>query len=181
MKDLLHGNIMLIICAAFYLLWWCVAFFPNTKVPKIISGPLIIFAAATGLVGGYIELRGLANMHLNQSLFSGFLLLAVGAIAYVVLMLITSVVLHRQVTTELLLIVGWVILQMAYVNALYGMGMVTRMIAMVLVIAIIVFGVLALIAYLAYYHLDPIPSYIDGMIPLILVIVMMIITSYLSK
>lgn len=181
MKDLLHGNILLIICAAFYLLWWILAFYPDSKVPKLLTWPLIIFAAAVGLVGGYIELRGLAGMHLNQSLYSGFMLLALGAIVYIVLMLVTAVFLHRRVTTELLLIVGWVVLQMAYVNALYGNGLITKFMSLVIVIAIIIFGIISLIAYLAYYNLPPMKAYIDGMIPLILVIGMMIITSYLSK
>ena len=180
MKDLIHGNILLIVCCAFYLLWWCLAFHPSKTMSKMITGPIIAFAAAVGIVGGYLVLRAISNISLSRSLIGGFKLLGIGAIVYVVLLLISFFVLNRPVTTELLLIVGWATLQISYTNVLYGTSHVSFMTAIILILLIIAFAVASLVAYMFYYQLEAMASYIDGMIPLVLVMVMMIVTTLFS-
>lgn len=181
MKDLIHGNILLIVCCAFYLLWWCIAFYPQKSVSKMITGPIIIFAAAVGIVGGYLVLRAISDINLSRSLIGGFKLLAIGALVYVALLLVSFFALNRPVTTELLLIVGWAVLQISYVNVLYGTTHIGLTTAIILILCIIAFAVASLVAYMAYYQLEAFASYVDGMIPLILVMIMMIVTTFFSR
>jgi hypothetical protein len=180
MKDLIHGNILLIICCGCYLLWWIIAFNPEHSLSKMITSPIIVFAAAIGIVGGYLVLRAISATSLTRSIIGGFQLLAIGAIVYVALLLFSMLVLKRPVTTELLLIVGWAVLQISYTNVLYGTEHISLALASILILLIIAFAVVSFIAYLFYYQLAPMPSYIDGMIPLVLVMVMMIVTTFFS-
>lgn len=180
MKDLLHGNILLIICVAFYLLWWILAFMPGKKLPTALSAPLVIFAAAIGLVGGYMELKAMASISLTRSLIGGLPLLGIGVIVYLVLMLVSGFILKRPITTELILIVGWCVLQINYINVLYGTHTIAFLLTMIMIVAIILVGIFSLIAYLYYYKLPPLPSYLDGMVPLILIGITMIITSFIT-
>ncbi len=43
----------------------------------------------------------------------------IGIISYILLLVITSKLLHRQVTSELFIIVGWTVLELCFVNAMY--------------------------------------------------------------
>ena len=54
---------------------------------------------------------------------SGGWIMAGGVICYVVLLVISNLVFHRMVTTELFLIVGWAVLNLVTVNTLYASGL----------------------------------------------------------
>ena len=49
-------------------------------------------------------------------------ILAGGVIGYVVLLVISNIVFHRMVTTELFLIIGWAVLNLITVDTLYASG-----------------------------------------------------------
>ena len=85
-----------------------------------------------------------------------------------VLLIVTYVFFHRPVTTELLLIVGWAMLALAEINALYGMDVFSRKTAVIfcLITAAAVLG--SLVCYVLYYRLGNTAGYIDGIVPLVL-------------
>ena len=83
MKRIIIGQIMIIICCLFYLVWWCRGYRPGVVVSR------------TGGVNG-------------------------------VLLLITRFAFRRGVTTELFLIVGWIMLEMTVINRLHAAEILTE-------------------------------------------------------
>ncbi len=168
-KELLAGNLFFVGCSIFYLIWWCVAFKPDVPAPKVKSVILFIFTAACGLGGLVLIVNGIRQVPFNRELFSVAWVAVAGVALYLILLVLTSHFLHRQLTTELLLIIGWGVLCFCEINALYGSGA-YEITASVIACAIVVAAMLASLAcYLAYYQLEPSKAYIDGMLPLILI------------
>ena len=89
-----------------------------------------------------------------------------GAITYVILLAVTSGLLHRQVTSELLIITAWAVLELSLVSFLHGVGRFTVPVTLGSVILILAAATISMVCYLLYYS-------IDGMIPLIAVAVVM--------
>ena len=96
-----------------------------------------------------------------------------GAITYVILLAVTSGLLHRQVTSELLIITAWAVLELSLVSFLYGVGRFLMPVTLGSVILILAAATISMVCYLLYYSLAPYPGFIDGMIPLIAVAVVM--------
>ena len=96
-----------------------------------------------------------------------------GVITYVILLAVTSGLLHRQVTSELLIITAWAVLELSLVSFLYGVGRFSMPVTLGSVILILVAATISMVCYLLYYSLAPYPGFIDGMIPLIAVAVVM--------
>ncbi len=124
-------------------------------------------------------IKGTNGADTARSLFSARAVLLTAVISYVVLLLVTIAAFHRQVTTELFLIVGWTALVFLESNALYGMGVITRNGASGLFAMAILAAALSIICYVLYYGLGDQAGYIDGMIPLILAAVYMAVLSVL--
>ena len=93
---------------------------------------------------------------------------------YIVLLILTNVLMHRQVTTELMLIVFWACMQICACDALYGADVISRAVFIVLAVIVLVFAAAGMICYLKYYDLPPMTAFYDGMVPLILFAVCMI-------
>jgi len=74
----------------------------------------------------------------------------------------------RPATTELFLIVGWFMLALAEINALFGLGLFSHNISVSFILIISVAVVISLVCYVLYFRLDSFKGYIDGMIPLLL-------------
>ncbi len=180
-KQMLWGNVLLVLCCGFYLLWWMLAFKPSGAVKGIRSGWLLIPAFVCGLAAVYLILRGASSLHAARTFFPGTSLL-IGAIAvYFILLAVTALGLRRQVTTELLLIVGWAALVAAEVNALYGIGRFNCAAAAGFFVAAGVCAVIGLICYVLFYGLDSSAGYIDGMIPLLLAATVMIVLTLAAR
>ncbi len=96
-----------------------------------------------------------------------------GVIAYILLLALTGIVLKRQVTTELFLIVGWTVLMFLELNALFAQGHFTKSAVILFLVTTLLAAIVSMICYLLYYGLDSVKGYVDGTIPLILVAVMM--------
>ena len=166
-KLILAGNILLIICCAFYLAWWLAALRPSgAGGPN--TGWLLIPAAIAGLLGVVLALTGILSQSPALRLLPGSAILVGGFAAYVVLLVLTVRVLKRPATTELGLIVGWGMLALAEVNALYGSGVFTRRLSVGFLAVTGAAVVISLVCYILYYRLDSRAAYIDGMIPLLL-------------
>ncbi|MCD8336049.1 MAG: hypothetical protein LUD18_02020 [Lachnospiraceae bacterium] len=171
-RQMLTGNLLMIGCCAFYLSWWLIAFKPEGAVKGIRSGWLLIPAFVFGVMAVVQIVQGSGAVKGGSSLFPQSAVLIGGVAVYMILLLGTSVILKRQVTTELFLIVGWTTLMFLELNALFAQGQFTRSTVIVLLVITLIAAVVSMICYLLYYGLDKVKGYVDGMIPLFLVAVM---------
>lgn len=172
--DLLKGNTLMILCSLFYLLWWMIAFWPKNQHHTPFTAFLLILAFVAGIASLFIIIPAINHANNTQQLYPSKVLYFVGIIVYIVLAIFSWCVLKRQVTTELLLIVGWSVLQFSILNVFYGNNVIGSTMGILLCVLIVVIAVASLACYLAYYRLKPVPSYLVGMIPLLLVTVMMV-------
>lgn len=171
-RQMLMGNILLVVCCAFYLAWWVLAFKPEGAIKGMKSGWLLIPAFLFGIISVVCIATGSSVE--GQYLISRSVILIGGTVIYVALMLGTAIFLKRQVTTELFLIVGWTVLTFLELNAMYVLGDFSKVMTIIFLVAVVIFAIVSLVCYLLYYNLDSVKGYIDGMVPLILVAVMMI-------
>ena len=166
---------MLIICCVFYLAWWIVAFKPEGAVKGMSSGWLLLPAALAGIGAILVLVHTFRTAPVEKSLISGLLLMIIGVAAYFVLLVITYICMHRIVTTELLLIVGWCILTLSEINVLYGLNVLSLSGTVGWFVIVIVSAAVSMICYILYYGLDEVKGYIDGMIPLLIIAVVMLV------
>ncbi len=172
-RQMLWGDVLLVGCCVFYLLWWALAFKPAGAVKGMKSGWLLIPAFLLGTTAVVMIVRGAGKADAADRFFSPWAVLLAGAVSYAVLLLVTWAVFHRQVTTELFLIVGWTALIFLEVNALYGLEIVSRSGAAALFAAAVAAALVSMVCYVLYYGLGARAGYVDGMIPLILAAVFM--------
>ena len=172
MNLLIWGHVLLILCCAFYLIWWGTAFRPGFEGSRVggVEGILLILAALFGLAGMAVTIMGInVGERSIPPLLPTFVITIGGVVVYCVLLALTSLIMHRQVTTELLLIVGWLVLELCSVNAAYSAGIYGKTAAFLIMISAAVISAASLGFYLAYYRVKPFTGYIFGMIPLILI------------
>jgi len=167
-KQIFAGNVLFVICCAFYLAWWLLAFKPAGAITGFKTGWLLIPAAATGLLGVVWAVRGVIAQPPGSQLISGTAVLLGGGVLYFILLAVTVGLLGRPATTELILIIGWGMLALAEVGALFGYGRFSRGLAIGFIVIICAAVFISLVCYALYYRLDSRAGYIDGMIPLIL-------------
>lgn len=173
-RQLFWGNIALIVCCLFYLWWWAVAFHPRGAPDALrASAPLLVAAMASGILAVALTALGITSAPREASLFPPHSILWGGAAVYLILLATTALLLRRQVTTELFLIVGWAMLELSQLDALYGVGRFGLKTAMVFTAVVVLAAAVSLVCYLRYYRLEAFAGYIDGMVPLILVAVVM--------
>ena len=165
------GNLLFAACCIVYLAWWCVAFRPGYSAPMGIKTALFAITAILGVAG-------LATIIIGCQMSSGGMryvgIIAAGAAVYILLLVITNVAMHRQVTTELMLIVFWVSMEICACNALFGTGTISKAAFVIMGIIILVAAIIGMISYLKYYDLEPMPAFYDGMVPLVLFALVMI-------
>lgn len=170
---MLHGQILLIICFLFYLIWWYRGFRPNTSVSRVkgLNELLLLITALTGIGGVILSLTGDVPATL---MISPAAILVTGIAAYVVLLFVTRFLLNRVVTSELLLIVAWTTLEVWVVNCLDGAGMLsnTRFWVMIAVLALAFIG--SMVCYVLYYRIEEKAAFYTAMVPLIAGIVCMV-------
>ena len=169
MRRFLTGNTELILCCVFYLAWWVIAFKPVGAVKGMKSGWLLIPAAILGIAAVFTIAGGIAATDTSLQLLPTMPIAAVGAAAYVILLLGTWFLMKRPVTTELFLIVGWATLACAEISALYAHDIYTAGAAWFFIALVIVLAAVSLVCYLLYYNLDAVKGYYDGIIPLAVV------------
>ncbi len=172
-RQMLSGNIWLIVCCAFYLAWWLIAFNPDHAVKGLKSGWLLIPAFVFGVLAVLRIVGGSSVENTETLMFPRYAAVIGGVIVYIVLLAATFILLKRQVTTELFLIVGWGALMFVELNALYGLGYYSQGTVIALLVVSVVLAAVSIVCYLLYYNLDSVKGYIDGMVPLLIVMVMM--------
>lgn len=163
--ELFTGNLLFVICSLFYLVWWIVCFRPNSS-GGAVGGVFITFAFITGITAFALMSVGINSLSQNsKALPIRFILF--GAVAlYLILLAVTAVVFHRQVTSELLIMIVWAALELSVITVLFGNGYFSVGRTAVTTALIGAATIIGLICYVLYYRLDGTASYIDGMIPL---------------
>jgi len=179
-KLILTGSIWIVVCCVFYLMWWLMAFKPEGVVTGMKTDWLLLPALAAGAFGVLMELRGIWLIAPDQGsrLFPGGAIIIGGIAAYVILLVVTLLILKRPVTTELFLIVGWGMLALSAINALYAAGSFSHGLSIVFVVIIFAIIAISLILYALYFRMEGASGYIGGMIPLLLVIAVTIAISF---
>ena len=83
---------------------------------------LLLLTAAFGLSGIAVDVMAMMGNNEERGFVPGIVIIISGIAAYIILLYGTRVFLHRIVTTELLLIVGWTMLEVAVANTAYAKG-----------------------------------------------------------
>lgn len=159
------GNIKLVLCFLFYLTWWIMGFNPKHPIRGIKSGWLLIPAAALGIWALIDIFRGIDFAH---GPLPGVVFVVGGILSYVALLTITGILLHRPVTSELLIIVLWVTVALLEINTLMAVGSVSMGLGWILMALCLLCTAVSLVCYQLFYGLDARAAFIDGAIPLIL-------------
>ena len=163
------GQALLITCCIFYLIWWGVAFHPDQGEQHMngIKGILFAITALFGLSGVAVNLIGIRDSGAEGGFTSGGKILIAGIILYLVLLFGTRLLFHRQVTTELFLIVGWTMLEIASANTAFALGSIPMERVVLFLIIVALAAVSSFVFYMLYYSVEPMRGYYYGMIPLI--------------
>ena len=176
-KQVFTGNILIIVCCGFYLTWWLLAFRPSGVSDGMKTGWLLIPAVLAGLAGVFLTLRGMHADAQVKHLIPGGVVLWGGLAAFLILLAVTVLLFKRPVTTELFLIVGWCVLALSEINALFGSGLFSHRIAIGFLVLVFSATVISLVCYIVYYRLNDLAGYIVGMVPLLLAALVMAIFS----
>lgn len=168
-KQIFESNILLVICCAFYLAWWLLAFKPTGAIKGVKSGWLLIPASITGLISIILAVKGIQSASIRSALFPSGSLLWGGIAAYFILLAFTRLLFKRQVTTELFLIIGWAVMALSEINVLYGIDRFSYGLAVIFTVVIGAATLISLVCYVLYYNLKDRAGYFDGMVPLLMV------------
>lgn len=160
---ILFGNIAMILCSAFYLIWWSIAFKPGGSSTSF-STICIILAFITGIGGIILASFGISFLSC-QEFFSHRWIIAIAGATYVTLFIITWKLLKRPVTSELAIILIWGVFECCILNVLYGyyFWKGTSFILFVIVLGAVIVN---MFYYVRYYNLPMERRYYEGMMPL---------------
>ena len=171
-KTLLTGNWTMALCGVFYLAWWVVVFRPPKPRNSPVGWALLALAFLAGIAGFYLMGRTLAEpLPDARPGIRGLWIVLAGAVAYVLLLAGTTLIFHRQVTSELLISVAWTVLELCAVNFLYRCGALSPSGTLSLACLILSAAASSLVCYLLYYRLPYAPGFIAGCVPLALAVV----------
>ena len=89
MRRVLAGQILLILCCLFYLIWWCRGYRPGAPANRVggANGILLIITAALGVAGLSFSLMLIPEVEKTKISPTGIVI--VGIISYFVLLLVT--------------------------------------------------------------------------------------------
>lgn len=168
MNRLLAGQCALILCCVFYLIWWYRGFRPGVTVNRIggVNGVLLAVTAILGLTGIAFSFYSIIDTEGKLPLSPSFIIFC-GVMTYLLLLVVTKYAFHRIVTSELLLIVVWTMLEAAVVNWLNAEGYLTGFRLAVMVIVLILAFVISTILYVTYYRMEEMKAFYAAMVPLV--------------
>jgi hypothetical protein len=161
------GNCLLLFCSLFYLIWWVDVFRPNASETSLVGMFCITAAFITGFAALVLMSFGIQSLSCSvKGVPVRYILIGCGAL-FVIMLLVTVLVFHRPMTSELIIIHIWTTLQLSAVTVLFNTGRFGTGRAVILVVLTGIATIIGLISYVLYYRLEGIASYRDGMIPLI--------------
>ena len=167
LKRVIIGQVLLIICCIIYIIWWYRGFRPGSTVSRVggINGILLFLTMAVGVAGLALTLISLPRS--AEPMINPMYIVIAGIVGYVVLLLITKIGFHRAVTTELFLITGWTMLEVAVVNKLNAAENISLTEMLVMLAVIVVAFLISMILYVAYYRMDEMKAFYAAMVPLV--------------
>ena len=180
-QKIVQGQISLIVCCLLYIVWWVIAFHPHaTRMNKIQGNiPLLFVWVTAGLgldyaSGGLYAIcqDGMGTLVMSPIVASiatsmVVVLLIAGVFVYALMLFGSVKILKRKLTSELLFLTLWAVLELIIVEVveIAQTGMTTiSMFPSVMVIAIA--SCVGLGCYLVYYKLAPWPAFYLAMVPL---------------
>ena len=169
LRGIFAGNLLLLFCSLFYLIWWAISFRQNSSggLAGVLAGVFCIMAAfISGIAAIALMSGGIYSLSQDSKSSPVRFILLGGAVLFLVLLLVTVIAFHRIVTLELLIIHIWAALELSVVSVLYGIGRFGLGRAVILAALVAIATVVALICYVLYYRLNGTASYLDGMVPL---------------
>lgn len=166
------GQVFLIICVVFYLIWWSISYQPGQSVNRIagVRGVLLLTTVLCGLAGIVLSIVGVNGLPIKIDAglkMNGIVILIGGAASYFLLLAVTYAVFHRPVTTELVLIVGWSMLELAVVNAMNGADILSDTRFDIMIVVIIAAFLISIVLYVLYYRMEAWKAFYAAMVPLI--------------
>ena len=166
-KQVLTGQILLILCCVVYLVWWYRGFRPGVYVSRAggVNGVLLLITAALGMAGIIFSLMPV--QYVTEPIFSQLSIAICGIAAYILLLAVTKWGFHRIVTTELILIAGWTTLEMAVVNKLYASGAMSYGGLLLTLFVIAAAFLISIVLYVAYYRMEEMKAVYAAMVPLV--------------
>lgn len=175
MRRIMTGQILLIICFVFYLVWWYRGFRPGTSVKRLrgLNGILLALTMVFGIGGVTITILDGNGVDGALKINPAAILIS-GVGAYIVLMIVTRFIFHRIVTSELLLIVGWTMLELWAIVALNSGGSLSDVRFTILAFVLAAAFIVSIILYVAYYRMEEMKAFYTAMIPLIAAEVFMV-------
>lgn len=164
---IIRGQIFLILCCVFYLVWWYRGYHPDITVSRTggANGILLLLTAAFGITGVLFSMTPVSAV--NEEKISPLAILFCGIIGYVVLFLITRFGFNRVVTTELFLIVGWTMLELSVINRLNAAGSLSDQRFAVMCCVLAAAFIISMVLYVAYYRMEPMRAFYFAMVPLV--------------
>ena len=129
------------------------------------NGILLLSTAAFGLAGVVLSLTRVPMI--TPPKIGAAWIVATGIAAYVLLLLITRYAFHRVVTTELILIVGWTMLEIAVICHLDAAGGLSNRGFSIMCTVIAAAFIVSIILYVAYYRMEEMKAFYAAMVPLV--------------
>ena len=175
MRRIISGQILLIICFLFYLVWWHRGFRPGTSVNRIrgLNGVLLALTMVFGISGISISILG-GNGADEALKINPATILISGVGTYFVLLIVTRFICHRIVTSELLLIVAWTMLELWAIVELNGGASLSDVRFTILAVGLAAAFLVRIVLYVAYYRMEEMKAFYTAMIPLIAAEVFMV-------
>ena len=167
MRHIITGQILLIVCCIFYMIWWYRGFRPNVEADRLggINGILLLITAILGVAGILFSL--MPTPETAGTKYGQMYIIIGGIAAYIILMVITKVAFNRIVTSELFLIVGWTTLELSLLNRLDGSGLLSGTRLMAVYVSVLLAFIISMVLYVAYYRMEDNAAFYSAMVPLI--------------
>ena len=129
------------------------------------NGILLLITAGLGLAGGVLSLLPIPTV--RDYWISPSSIAVIGVAAYIVLLLVTDFLFHRMVTTELILIVGWTMLELVVAGRFYAAGVLENGSFLAVCMVIAAAFLISIVLYVAYYRMEEMKAFYAAMVPLV--------------
>ncbi len=167
MRHIITGQILLIVCCIFYMIWWYRGFKPNVEADRLggINGILLLITAVLGVAGILFSL--MPTPETAGTKYGQMYIIIGGIAAYIILMMVTKYAFNRIVTSELFLIVGWTMLELSLLNRLDGSNLLSGTRPMVVYVSVALAFIISMVLYVAYYRMEDNAAFYSAMVPLV--------------
>lgn len=181
-REIFVGNILLLLCSLFYLIWWIVSYRPNSYGMSAAGGIYFSVTLITGVAAIASMSFGINALSVHSNVLPVKFIWIGAGLLFLAVLAITTQVYHRVVTSELILIHIWMALELSAVIVLYGTRRFGFGMAVTLAVLVGIATIVGLICYVLYYRLDETAGYWNGMIPLIAdALVVIVVLMVLAK